>query len=486
MRKALTVTIVIVIAIIGLWAAMKKHAPKAPPPTTQEIQAKDGIPVETATLLRGDMEQTVEVTGDIIALDKVVLSAKIPGRVARVTAREGERVSRGQLVIALDDQDMRSNLQNAQAGLQTALARLSQAKTSQRVTKIQTDAAIAQAQAILDSAYAGLEVAKNPSRSQERMVAENAVAEARANLDRAESDYKRHQSLVKQGAISQATFDIVDTTYKIAQTQHKSATERLSLIKEGGRAETVRQAEASVATARQGLRSAKANASQILLRAEDVRQAEAGLAQARANVALAQQQLSYCSVKAPISGVLSSRTTEPGQVVGAGQALAEVVNLGSVYFKGDISEKAFAGVRTGQQVRVRIDAIPGETFDGVLAEIYPAGSTSSRNFPVRISIREGSGRVRPGMFARGEIVTGTAKDVLLVPKDAIDERKGTKSVFKVASDNKVTRHIVNVIRENRDYVQVQMPTDLSGGDVVVTQGRQNMQQGTKVMLSNGR
>jgi RND family efflux transporter MFP subunit len=486
MRKALIVTLIIVIAVGGLFAAMKKHAPKKQPATTQQIQAKDGIPVETAGIARGDMEQTVEVTGDINALDRVTLSSKIPGRVAQVMAREGDRVSRGQTVVVLDQQDLLSNLQTAQGGLETALARLSQAKTSQTVTKIQTDAAIEQAQAMLDSTNAGLAVAKNPSRSQDKIIAENGVAEAKANLDRAESDYNRNKSLVTQGAISQSTFDVFAMTYKVAQTQYKSATERLSLINEGGRVELVRQSEATVASAKEGLRTAKANASQNLLRKEDVRQAQAALAQAKAMVAISQQQLSYSNIKSPISGVLSSRTTEPGQVVSVGQALAEVVNLGSIYFKGDVSEKAFAGVRTGQPVRVRIDAIPGEVFQGVLAEIYPSGSIVSRNFPVRIAIKQSSGGVRPGMFARGEIITGTARNVLLVPKDAIDERKGTQSVFTVGAKRTVARHIVEVIRENRDYVQIQTPTDLKVGDVVVTQGRQNLQQGTKVLLSNGK
>jgi RND family efflux transporter MFP subunit len=159
-----------------------------------------------------------------------------------------------------------------------------------------------------------------------------------------------------------------------------------------------------------------------------------------------------------------------------------VVNLGSLYLKGNVSEKIFAQLNIGQAVRINIDAIPGSTFMGSLAEIYPSGSTSSRNFPVRIALSEGSSKIRPGMFARGAIVTETKKDILLVPKDAIDHRKGTESVFSVGDDNTVTRHIVSVIQENRKYVQIQMPTTLKTGDIVVTEGRQNLQQGSKVAL----
>lgn len=485
MRKAFIVGIIIVLAVGGLFAAMRKHAPQKPAPTTKEIWADNGIPVQTAAVTRGDMEQTIEVTGSISALEKVTLSAKIAGRVAAVYAREGDRVSKGQTIVLLDQQDLLANMQTVQGGLDAAIARLSQAKTSQKVTKIQTDAAIEQAQAALDSANAALAVAKNPSRSQERTVAENAVAEAKAHLDRAESDYKRNQSLVKQGAISQATFDVVESSYKVAQAQHRSATERLSLIKEGGRAEIVRQAEASVASAKEGLRTARANAAQNLLRKEDVRQAQAGLAQARAAVAIAKQQLSYTYVKSPISGVLATRTTEPGQVIAAGQALGDVVNLGSLYLKGDVSEKEVVNVSPRQHVRVLVDAIPGRTFGGVVEKIYPAAPTSNRNFPVRVRISGSDSGIRPGMFARGQIVAGMFSNVMLVPKDAIEERRGTKMVFGV-SDNKAKRTAVTVLRENSHYVQVEEPCDLKVGDMVVTEGRQNLQDGSKIAVGKGK
>ena len=106
------------------------------------------------------------------------------------------------------------------------------------------------------------------------------------------------------------------------------------MIKEGGRPEEAEQAEAQVQVANEALKTAKAGASQNLLRKEDIRQAQAAVSQANAMVAIAEQQLSYSYIKSPISGVLSSRTTESGQVVSPGQALAEVVNLGFDLFQG--------------------------------------------------------------------------------------------------------------------------------------------------------
>ena len=484
LRRTLVVTLIIVIVVGGLLLAGKARAPKPPPPTTQDIWRKEGIPVETASVTIGDMERTVEITGDINALTKATLSAKIPGRVQRVFAREGDAVSAGTTVAVLDQQDALSNLQQAQAGLDAAHTRLSQAVTNAKVTRIQTDAAIEQAKSSLEAAEARLAVVRKPARSQEELVAENNVASAMANLDNADANYKRHEQLLKEGAIAQSAFDVAKAQYLVAQAQYKSAREQLSLVKEGGRKEDVSQAEAQVAVAREQLRTAKANASQILVREEDIRQARAGVRQAEAALALAKQHLSYTYVKSPISGELASRLVEPGQVVAAGQPLADVVNLASVYFKGEVSEMELLNIRKGQAVDVRVDAAPDRAFRGTVADIYPAASTQSRNFPVRIKIDRTDHIVRPGMFARGSVITGVDRDVLLVPKDAVEERRGTKMVFVLQPKHTVRRQDITVVQENREYVEVGAASGLNSGDAVVTRGRQNLQDGSLVRVES--
>lgn len=483
MKRTLISAIVIALVIGGLFAAMAVRKEKPAPPTTQDIWAKEGIPVETGTVIIGDMQQAVQVTGDISALSKVTLSAKVAGRVVQVLVREGDRVSVGTTVAILDQADALSNLKQADAGLQAARTRLSQAVTNAKVTRIQTDAGIEQAKASLESAQARLAVAKKPARSQELMVAENAVAAAKANLDNAEASYNRQQKLLKEGAISESVFDLAKTQYAVAKSEHKSAMDRLSMIKEGGRREDVEAAEAQVNVAREQLRSAKANAAQNLMREEDIRQASAAVKQAEAAVAMAQQQLSYTVVKSSISGEVASRLAEPGQVVSPGQPLIDVVDLGSVYFKGDISEKELANVRKGQAVEVTVDALEGRTFSGRVQEVYPAGSAQSRNFPVRIAISQANGEVRPGMFARGRIISGVSRGVLLVPKDAVEERRGTKMVFVLVDKHKVRRQDVEVVREDTDYVEIGGASGLSAGDMLVTQGRQNLQDGSLVRTS---
>lgn len=481
--KRIAIGLAIIVLLIGsLLIAKAKYAPKPAPPTTEKVWSEEGVPVEVDNVVLGDMEQTVEVTGDINALNKVTLSAKLAGRVAGVYSREGDPVSRGMTVIMLDQDDSLSSLQEARGSLQAALAQLSQTRTNSKVTRIQTDASIEQAQAGLNAALAKLKVVKNPSRNQDVIIAENRVESAKADLDRADADYKRHEQLLKAGAISRSTYDLIKAQYSVSKANYNSAAQQLSLVKEGGRSEDIQAAQAQVDMAREQVRTAKANSSQNLLRQEDIKAAEAAVQRARASVQLAEQRLSYTYIKSPISGILGSRLTEPGQVVSPGQALGDVVDLNSLFFKGDISETDMAGVKKGQPVRVTIDAIKGEIFNGVVDEVYPTAIATSRSFPTRIRISNTRGLIKPGMFARGDIVTDTSQSILLIPKDAIDDRHGTKMVFTIEK-GKAKRHEVVVLRENRDYSEIALPTDLKIGDTVITAGRQNLQDGTKVAVS---
>ena len=484
MRKNFIVALLVVALVGGLWMASSARKPRKPLPTSEEIWADGGVPVEVTTLGRGDMSTSVEITGDINALKDATLSSKIAGRVTAVYAREGEQVSAGQVLIVLDQDDAQANLQSAQGALASAAARLSQARTNAKVTKIQTDSAIEQAQSALTAATSRLAVVRQPARSQERMVAENRVAAAKANLENAEANFKRHQMLLNEGAIADSAFDVAKAQYAVAQADHKSAIEQLSLVDEGGRSEDIRAAQSQVDMAREQLRSAKANASQNLLRQEDIKSAQAAVWQAQSAVSLARQQLNNTYIRSPLTGRMASRSVEPGQVVSPGEALGRIVNLGSVYFKGDIPEADLAAVAISQPVEVRIDAISSKVFRGRVTEIYPAGSAASRNFPVRITIDSASG-IKPGMFARGKIITGVARDALLVPKDAIDSRKGTQSVFAVQPGKTVKRHIVSVVQEGRDVVQIEMSSGLEEGQTVVTKGRQNLQDGSKIEVSQG-
>jgi len=558
MKKIVLTLIGIAVILSGLTLAARTHMPKPLSPSVPDLWKSKGIPVETAVIAKANLAETVEVTGDLCVLNSATISPKAAGRLMTVKVQEGAFVAQGQVVAIQDQEDALNNIQTAQAALVSSKARfaqaqttrevtasqrqsavdqaianaksvqaaftvaqthLSQAMTTAEVTKTQAQADIDQAQANVDAAAARLAMAKKPSRTQEILVAQNAVDSTKANLDNAEANSKRYEGLYKRGAVSAVDFDTVKTQYKVTQATYKSAMEQLSLLKEGGRAEdittaqsalnvtrtqcqqakanamaknrlcaedvasaesAVLQAKETIDVANEQVKQARANLSDIRLRQEDITAAQAAVCQADAALAIAQRQLTNTQIIAPISGVIASRNADSGQVLSPGQSVATIVDLTSVYLKGNVTEQALSRILPGQAVKVQVDALHSATLRGTVKEINPSGSTSNRNFFVRIAIPNIDSQFKPGMFARGVIYTGRSAQTLLVPKDAIEEQQGTKTIYTVNGKNIAKRHVISVVREDAAYAQLSGDTVLHIGDRVVTVGHQNLQDGVKV------
>jgi|GEM_PF-736797 len=495
MTRNLVVFIVVIAVVVGgLFGVMKLRAPKPAPPTKSALWAKDGIPVELSVVSIGDMKTAVPVTGSINALDQGVISPKISGRVSEVYFRAGDNIAAGQVYAILDQSDALNQLKQANMGLQqaisgkeTAIANLSKAVTAAKVTTIQTDAVISQAESGLASAKAQMELAKQPTRTQDKSIAENAVATTKAQLDNAETEFQRAEKLYKEGAVSQSTYDSARTVYTAAKNTYDSALQQLSMVKEGGRTESITSAQSAVHNAEQALRQAKASAADNMLRQEDIKSAKAGvknanamISSARTGIAIAQENLANTYIKAQVSGQISARAVEPGQVVMPGQAIGTVVNMNSLYFQADLSETDVKDVRIGQPVVVGVDALPSQVIKGVVDIITPEAALDSRKFPVRIRVLGSEVALKPGMYVRGSITTGVASQVVMVSKDAVDERRGTKMVFLIEPKNTVKRINVEVVRDDGAMAQIKEPTTLKAGDKVVTTGRQSLQDGSLV------
>ncbi len=482
MSRNRIIALSLVIAIIaGLMVLAKNRNVRKVAPTTQEIQADVGIPIQTAPVHFGHIDDAIPVTGDIKALDSVTLSSKISGKVATVYVREGDVVRKGQTVATLDRSDAEAQLRQAQAGLQSALARLSQAQTSANVVSVHSAATIQQAKAGLEAAEATYEKVLKGARSQERMISESQVVTAKAGLDNAQANLKRYKQLFQEGAIAAAQLEVSQTQYDVALAQYNAAKQGLSLVEEGARSEDVRAAATQVTQAKEALKTAKANAAQNELSKEDIKNAKAGVAQAEAQVALAQEQLNNTSIVSSINGIISKRMTEPGQMASPGAPLMEAVDLNSVFFQANVSETLLARVKPSQVVTVIVDAYSDRVFSGKVEKIYPTTTGGARSFDIRVNVPNQNNELKPGMFARGSIITSVNGGAMLIPVDAIEERNGESIVF-VLKGNTVKKRIVTKGMTNTDFVEVLPPTHLNPGDAVVISGHENLEDGSKVYV----
>ncbi len=377
------------------------------------------VPVQTASVQLGTITRRVAVTGSIAALQDVSLAARVSARVTAVTVREGDRVRAGQLLVQQDTTDLQSTVRQAQANVQNTQAQLAQAQTNYQIQIAQAKQNILTARAQVAAAQYNYSKVKQGSRPQQVLQGQASVDQAKANLDNATTTLKRNQSLFAQGAIARADLDTAQTTYTVNLQTYNNAKAALSLTQAGSYPQDISYALEQVREQQANLANQVSNEQQVLVRKQQIQAAQAAVAQAQAQVHFDQQQVQYASIVSPIDGIVAARQTEPGQIATPTTTVMRIVNVRTVYYAPTISETDFAQTSVGNTVQVQADALPGKTYMGKVVAVYPAASANSRVFALRVAIDNPRQELRPGMFARGNLVTQVKRNVVVVPMGAL-------------------------------------------------------------------
>ena len=336
------------------------------------------------------------------------IAPRVKGQVIAVYVDDNQLVHKGDILIQLDDRDLRAAEQQAAAAYAQAIASHSAASISVPQQAALTSAQIDQANAGIGQGQSGIQTA------QAALVAAQAqLGAAQANLVKAQRDQERSRMLVANGAISQSQADATWAAYQAALAARNSADE------------SVRQAQAGVDRAQAQLQANAAELAQAQAGVDTtkIKQAQAQTSQAQAaaalaNLAAAKLQLSYATIRAPIDGIVSKRSVNVGDYVASGQALMALVDEKNIWITANLKETQMTNVRIGQPVAIKIDAYPHEKFRGTVQSIAAAtGSTFSlippdnasgnytkvvQRVPVRISIdmtSDPAGEVRQGLSA---------------------------------------------------------------------------------------
>jgi Cu(I)/Ag(I) efflux system membrane fusion protein len=136
------------------------------------------------------------------------------------------------------------------------------------------------------------------------------------------------------------------------------------------------------------------------------------------------------TLTAPTGGVIKTLGVRSGMSVSAGETLAEISGLGTVWLNAAVPEAQAGQVRPGQSVTATLAAYPGETFSGRVTAVLPEAQTESRTLQVRIELPNRGGRLKPGMFANVQLSSGV-KPALLAPTEAII-RTGKRTLVMLA------------------------------------------------------
>lgn len=222
-------------------------------------------------------------------------------------------------------------------------------------------------------------------------------------------------------------------------------------------------------------------AAQQLISANDNEQLRYDLENARAANRLANLELSWTTVSAPIAGVVAERMIKPGNFVQANTPIFRIVDDSRLEATLNVPERELATLQAGLPVRLQVDALPGRDFQGRIDRISPVVDPGSGTFRV-VATFEGGGALKPGMFGRVVIDYDQRTDALTVPRSALLEDEGEPAVFVVREQ---TAHRVPIQLGYQDGQWAEVREGLVEGDRVVTAGKVTLRDGSAVQVIGG-
>jgi len=309
------------------------------------------------------------------------IGSKVSSHVKQIHIKDNQHVNAGDLLVELDPSDFEARLAEARAALQATEARHRAAQATVEQTRITARGNVAEASSGVTAARAELDVARAQvraagDRERQAQAATNAaqaqLVATEAEARRAEADVWRYQRLYEQGMISRQQLDQATAATQTANARLAAARAQVEAARAAaataeaevlGATTQAQRAEAQVGQARGRLTGTEAWHQQVNVGQEQATSASESVEQARANVRMAELQLSYTKIYAPVSGRVTRRSVQIGDQVGASQELMAIVP-DDLYVTANFKETQLKLMRPGQPVEIRIDAFPEKVFRG--------------------------------------------------------------------------------------------------------------------------
>ena len=307
------------------------------------------------------------------------------------------------------------------------------AKVTGKLQRVMVDVGDAVKEGQLIAQLEGDEVAQQVLRAEASLaVAEATRAQRMAELENAQADDRRAQELQKGGLLSRQALETSQTRARVVQ-------------------------------------------SQVALAEAQVRQAQADLAEL--NIRKQQTQ-----VLSPLTGWVGQRYVSPGALVNPNNPIVSVLRMSSMFTEVRVPEERLAGLRIGNRAFVAMDALQGRTIEGKVARISPILDPATRSGSVQVEIPNPDGQLKAEMSARIQMETGTQRQALLIPREAVIMRGDQSGVNAVDGDRARFQPIETGISSGGN---VEVVSGLKLGTRVITRGTQGLQDGSPVTLQAG-
>lgn len=207
------------------------------------------------------------------------------------------------------------------------------------------------------------------------------------------------------------------------------------------------------------------------------------LEQAESEVERLKLEIEYGTVRAPISGIMTTRLAQVGNNISVNERMFTVTDMSLLVIRPGVSEMHLAGLEEGQPVKILLDVYPDRTFEGSIRRIFPSVDALTRLFTVEVELHQDKNQpvVRPGYHARVHFSSDENPEVITVPSEAVVERNGEKVLFVLnESEDKVTMEPVEIGVQRDGYAEIR--SGIEAGKKVAAANLDVLEDGTEVRV----
>lgn len=401
MRRVLSLLAVSVL----LWGCGQSQAQD---PKKKEAAERKPLPVTVARVETRAVQRRVETVGSLLAWEELQVKSELAGTLARLLVDLGDRVAAGAVLAEFDKREARLTTEQTEADLlavRESLARARAATESSRanLTRVQDQQATLQAE----------------------------VARARAQIEWAGLELERSRQLLARELIATRDVDNARTLHQVALAQ-------------------LRMTETALNQHPDQVRIAQAQLDSDLAA---LKVAEAQIKQREATLGLAQKRMGDTTVRAPLAGLVARRHVSAGEYLKENAPLFTLVVADPLKYTGTVPERYAPELRVGQTLQLTVEAHPGQTFSGQATRVAPAVDVQTRSLSLEARVPNTDGRLRPGFFAKGAVLTRREEAVTFVPAEAVTYFVGITKVF-VVSDGKAQERLVKAGSRQGGWIEI--------------------------------
>jgi multidrug efflux pump subunit AcrA (membrane-fusion protein) len=419
-RRWMIIIAVAAVAIVAIVAVLLIWRSR----TNAADATAETVPVVSVRVAKAEKQPIaaeVSALGTVFPRDTAQVSSKVSAQIKQMPLWKNHVVHAGDVIAVLESSDLRAQRNEAAAALGEARANAQSVTTGT--------------------------IPQNNAQDQK------ALRDARAAVDNARRTYERRQALYDAGGISKKDLEASQLDLTKAEND-------------------LRLAEATVT-----LRTSSLNPN-------DRAQAAAHVNQAEQHLGTLDAQLSYATVRAPISGVVIDQALYEGSFVSAGSPLVTIADITQVIVKAPFSDTVAAQLKIGDVATVVPTDTSGEKMTGQVTLISRAVDLTSRTVEVWVTLGNGAGRLRVNGAAQVTVAANAKSDTIVIPSaavtlDATNADEGTVMVVDDASVAHETKVTVGI----RTGDKMEITEGLQGGESVVIEGNYALPDGTKVEVS---